>query len=203
MKLMSSPASPFGRKVKALLIETRQIDEVEVVTVKTSPLAVDPLVQAANPIGKIPALIRPEGPALYDSNVICRFLDARVGAGMYPEARLWDVLTIEATADGLIEAALAVVYETRFRDAALQNTDWMEAQWGKAMKSVSALNDMWISHLNGPVDMSHIAVGCALGYLDFRHADKDWRAGNQALAKWYEGFAQRPCMQGTIPADLA
>ncbi len=203
MKLMSSPASPFGRKVKALLIETGQIDEVEVVTVKTSPLAVDPLVQAANPIGKIPALIRPEGPALYDSNVICRFLDARVGAGMYPEARLWDVLTIEATADGLIEAALAVVYETRFRDAALQNAEWMDAQWGKAMKSVGALNDMWISHLNGPVDMSHIAMGCALGYLDFRHADKDWRAGNQALAKWYEGFAQRPCMQGTIPADLA
>lgn len=203
MKLMSSPASPFGRKVKALLIETGQIDEIEVEIVKTTPLAVDPQVQAANPIGKIPALIRSDGPALYDSNVICRFLDQRAQSGLYPEARLWDVLTIEATADGVIEAALAVVYEKRFRAPKLQSADWMQVQWGKAMKSVSALNNMWISHLNGPVDMSHIAVGCALGYLDFRHGDKDWRTGNDALATWYEGFVQRPSMQGTMPADIA
>ncbi len=202
MKLITAPASPYSRKVKVLLYETGQIDEVELVTVKTSPVAVDPKVQAANPLGKIPCLIRDNAPALYDSRVICRFLDARTGGAFYPDRMIWDVLTIEATADGVLDSALSIVYEKRLRDDDMQHSPWLDAQWGKVQNGLSALNDMWISHLNGPVHMGHIAVGCALGYLDFRLGDRDWRHKNTSLATWYETFRQREAMQKTEPHDL-
>ena len=99
MKLIYAAASPFVRKVCVLLHETGQVDDVELVSVKTSPLASAPEVVAANPTGRIPALIREEGPAIYDSRVITRYLDDRAQAGLYPTARLWEVLTLEATAD--------------------------------------------------------------------------------------------------------
>lgn len=202
MQLITAPASPYSRKVKALLYETGQIDEVELVTVKTSPVSVDPKVQAANPLGKIPCLTRENGPALYDSRVICRYLDARNGGGYYPDRMIWDVLTIEATADGVLDSALSMVYEKRLREQSQQSADWLDAQWGKVQNGLSALNDMWISHLNGPVHMGHIAVGCALGYLDFRLDAQNWRHGQDELAKWFEEFGQREAMQRTEPHDL-
>lgn len=199
MKLISATPSPFGRKVKVLLHETGQMDAVEIIQVATTPTATDPTVAAANPVGKIPALIREDGPTLYDSRVICRFLDARADAGLYPDARIWETLTLEATADGIMDAAILMVYEHRVRPEALVFGDWIEAQWAKVMRSVEAVNDRWVSHLSGPLDASHIAMGCALGYLDFRHGDRDWRAGHDALAAWYSGFADRDSMTATKP----
>lgn len=201
MKLISASASPFGRKVKVALIETGQLDDVELVAVKTTAIAVDPIVQAANPMGKIPALIRPDAPTLYDSRVICRFLDARANAGLYPDQRLWDVLTLEATADAILDAAVLITYEGRLRTKEQQSTAWTDAQWSKVTNGVAALNNKWMSHLNGPLDMGQIAVGCALGYLDFRHDARNWRKDNDALAKWFADFSQRDSMQATIPAD--
>ena len=78
--------------------------------------------------------------------------------------------------------------------------DWLEAQWGKVSGALDALNDRWMSHLHGPVDAGHIAVGCALGYLDLRHADRNWRAGRDVLAAWEKDFAARPAMLQTKPA---
>ena len=201
MKLISAGASPFVRKVKVLLHETNQFDEIELLDVKTSPVATDPEVLAANPVGKIPALMRPDGPAIYDSRVICRFLDTRAGGVMYPESRLWDVLTLEATADGIMDAAVLVTYEGRLRAPEMQDEAWREAQWAKVARAISALNTRWMSHLRGPLDMGQIAVGCALGYLDFRHDARKWRRGNDALAKWYEEFAARGSMVVTVPRD--
>lgn len=200
MKLVTADASPFARKVRVLLHETSQMDAVEMVNVATTPMATVPDVAAANPAGKIPALIRDEGPTLYDSRVITRFLDARAGSGLYPDARLWETLTLEATADAIMDAAVLVVYETRLRPEDKVFDGWMDAQWGKVSRSVAGVNARWMSHLAGPFDMSHIAMGCALGYLDFRHADRDWRKGNDALATWYEGFAKRESMIATQPA---
>lgn len=201
MKLITAPASPYSRKVKALLYETGQIEEVELVQVKTSPVAVDPNVQAANPLGKIPCLIRDNELALYDSRVICRYLDARTGGHFYPDRMIWDVLTLEATADGILDSALSMVYEKRLRDEELQSADWLDAQWGKVQNGLTALNTMWISHLNGPVHMGHIAVGCALGYLDFRLGAKNWRQGNEALAVWFDDISKRESFQNTVPHD--
>ncbi len=199
MQLFHSPASPFVRKVSVLLRETDQLDAVEHVDVHTTPMATDGELKTANPLGKIPALIRPDAPTLYDSRVICRFLDARAEAGLYPEDRLWDTLTLEATADGIMECAVSMVYEKRFRDEALVSQDWINSQWDKISRALDALNARWMSHLYGPLDMGQIAVGCALGYLDLRHPDRDWRAGRDGLAAWEKGFAERPSMQDTQP----
>ncbi|SHK34216.1 glutathione S-transferase [Shimia gijangensis] len=201
MKLVSASASPFVRKVRVLLHETGQTDEIELLDVKTTPVTTADDVKAANPVGKIPALIRENAPALYDSRVICRFLDDRAKANLYPEPILWDVLTLEATADGIMDAAVLVTYEGRLRAPELQDDTWREGQWAKVARSVAALNTRWMSHLAGPLDMGQISAACALGYLDFRHDARKWRRGNDALAAWYEEFAKRDSMIGTAPTD--
>ena len=198
MKLLMAGPSPFVRKVLVLLHETGQSGDVETVTVSAAPGGTDATLKAANPVGKIPALVRDEGPTLYDSRVICRYLDDRAGAGLYPE-KGWDTLVLEATADALMEAAVLMVYEKRFRPEEIWSSDWIEAQWGKVEGALDALNARWMSHLAGPMDIGHIGVGCGLGYLDFRHGDRDWRKGRDALAGWFESFAARPSMTETAP----
>ena len=201
MKLLMSPASPFARKCRVLLREANLLDTVEEVNVSTSPTATDPTVRSANPLGKIPALLRDHGPAIYDSRVITRFLNDHAGAGFYPDARLWEVLTLEATADGIMEAALAITYEGRMRPADKQFPDWMDAQWAKVTSATAAIEDRWMSHLTGPRDMAQIAVACALAYLDLRHDARGWRTDRPALAAWHATFMERPAMQATaVPA---
>lgn len=199
MKLLMSPPSPFVRKVRVVIRETGQLDAIEEVAVTTSALDTDPGLMAANPLGKIPALIREDGPAIYDSRVITRYLDARVNAGLYPEARLWEILTLEATADGIMEAGVLMVYEGRLRPEAQQSPEWIEAQWGKLSRSLDAVNARWMSHLAGPLNIGQIAIGCALGYLDLRHDGRGWREGRDALATWFAEFSQREAMIDTRP----
>jgi glutathione S-transferase len=201
MKLISSPASPFVRKVHVVLHETGQLADVEVISVKTSPVATAIEVAAANPLGKIPALLRDDGPAIYDSRVITRFLDARAGGKLYPQARIWEILTLEATADGMMDAAVLMTYERRVRPPERVYEDWIEAQWGKVSGALDALNERWISHLEGPLCMGQLAIGCALGYLDFRHDARQWRKDRGALDDWYAAFSQRPSMIATAPTD--
>ncbi|GHG82465.1 glutathione S-transferase [Pseudodonghicola xiamenensis] len=199
MKLIMSSASPFVRKVRVAAIETGQQGDIEEVPVATTPVKTADQVWAANPLGKIPALVLEDGRALYDSRVITRYLDARVAAGLYPEARLWDVLTLEATADGILEAAVLMVYEGRVRPEEMIYAPWVEAQWGKALGGVRAINDRMMDQLAGGLDMAQIAVGCALGYLDFRHPSRDWREPCPELAAWYAEFDRRPAMIATRP----
>lgn len=199
MQLISADPSPFARKVRVLLLETGQIENVEIVCVTTTPVNPDATVTAANPMNKIPALVRPDGPAIYDSRVITRYLDARGESGMYPENRLWDTLTLEATADGIMDAAVLMTYEARLRPPEHQSQDWTEAQWKKVRGAIGAINTRWMSHLAGPLDMSHIAVACALGYIDFRHGDRNWRKENDALDDWYAVFSERDSMKATAP----
>ena len=199
MKLMISAASPFVRKTRVVLREAGLDDRVEEVSVSTNALNSAPELVAVNPIAKIPALVRDDGPAIYDSRVITRYLDALAGAGLYPEARIWEVLTLEATADAIMEAAVLMTYEGRLRPEAQQSPEWVEAQWSKAARGIAAINTRWMSHLAGPLDASHIAVACALSYVDLRHDPRNWRSGNEALAAWHEDFAARPSMVDTVP----
>ena len=153
-----------------------------------------------NPLGKIPALVLGDGTALYDSRVICRYLDDRAGAGLYPAApRLWRTLTLEATADGILEAALLIVYEWRLRSEELRLAPWVEGQWAKIARALDMLETRWQDHLAGPLDIGQIALGCALSYLDFRHGAREWRNGHPGLAAWHDGFAARPGMMATAP----
>ncbi|MCU0814919.1 MAG: glutathione S-transferase [Cypionkella sp.] len=199
MRLFHSPTSPYVRKVLVLMAEAG-IGGVELVAASGTPVAPDAGVIERNPLGKIPALCREDGPTLYDSRVICQFLDSQAGGRFYPAgARRWDTLTVEATADGILDAAILMVYETRIRPEDKRYAPWVEGQWAKVDRALDVLENRWIDHLNGPMDMGQIATACALGYLDFRHASREWRKGRPKLAAWYDTFARRPSMQATIP----
>lgn len=199
MQLIMSPASPFVRTVRVMLRETGLIDRVEEVAVATTPLASAAEALAANPTGKIPSLTRADGPAIYDSRVITRYLDDMADSNLYPKASLYEVLTLEATANAIMDATVSMSYEVRLRPENEQSSDWIEAQWGKASAGIAAINARWMSHLNGPLNMAQIATSCALGYIDLRHDARNWRNGNEALSKWQETFEARPSMQATKP----
>jgi len=199
MQLFYSPTSPYTRKVMVVLHEVGLLDDVALLPSGGSPLDSTNMPVAQNPLGKVPTLLRDDGPAIYDSRVICRYLDDRAKAGLYPQARLWETLTLEATADGIMDAALLMVYEDRLRDAPQKSQDWVEGQWLKIERALDALSERWLSHLAGPLDMGQIALGCALGYLDFRHANRSWCNAHPALSEWYQGFASRPSIHATVP----
>lgn len=200
MKLYYSPTSPYVRKVHVVLLETDQLEDVELVTGSGTPLDPAKITTSINPIGKIPTLERSGAAALYDSRVICRFLDDRAGSGLYATGpRHWELCTLEATADGILDAGLLMVYEGRLRPEDKQFAPWVEGQWDKVDRALDALETRWMSHLSGPLNIGQISVGCALGYLDLRFPDRNWRKGRDALAGFETAFAQRPSMQTTIP----
>lgn len=200
MKLYHAPASPFVRKVMILLHETGATGLVTLVPAVGTPLDPGTTPVDRNPLGKIPALERDDGPTLYDSRVICRYLDDLLSAGLYPDApRLWDTLVVEATGDGISDAAVLMRYEEHVRPVASRSPEWVAGQWAKIERALAALEAQWMPHLAGPIDLGQIAVGAALGYLDYRHAERDWRAGHPDLARWWGGFAARPALQMTRP----
>ncbi|ALG91610.1 MULTISPECIES: glutathione S-transferase [Actibacterium] len=200
MQLFHSPTSPFVRKVMVVLHETGQLPAVELLPASGHPLASQNMPTAHNPLGKVPTLLRDDGPAIYDSRVICRFLDARADGTLYPEAGIWESLTLEATADGIMDAAVLMMYEIRCRPEEMRVEDWGEAQWQKIVRALDALETHWMDHLaTARLDIGQIATGCALAYLDFRLGNRDWRGDRPALAGWCAEFTQRPSMQATIP----
>ena len=95
---------------------------------------------------------------------------------------------------------VSMIYEERFKGTEGASGDWIEAQWGKIERAVGAVNDRWMSHMASHLNAGAIAVGCALGYLDFRMPDRDWRSKGASLADWYEGFSARPSMVDTAPS---
>ena len=133
--------------------------------------------------------------------MICRYLDELAGGRLYPgKPRLWETLTLEATADGITEAMLAIVYEARLRPEAQQSPEIVAGQWAKVARALDAVEGRWMAYLAGPLDMGQIALGCALGYLDLRAGDRDWRATRPELAAWFARFDARPSMVATRPA---
>ena len=199
MKLFTNPASPFCRKIDVLLHEAGRTDLVDATEVAGHPTDTGNMPITVNPIGKIPTLALNDGRALYDSRVIARYLDDKCAAGLYPQDQLWDVLTLEATGDGICDAAVLMVYEGRSRPEDMQYAPFVEGQWGKVTRGLDHLEDRWIDVLSGSLTIGHIAVACALGYLDFRHPGREWRESRPKLAAWYAAFAERPSMKATQP----
>ena len=201
MKLIFSPASPFVRKVRVMVHEAGLLERVERVAVTTTALATDPVARVANPLGKIPALILDNGQAIFDSRVICRYLDDLSGVGLYPADRLWDVLTLEALADGMMESAVLMVYETRLRSEQQRSAQWVEAQWGKIVNALNALESNRFPVIEGALNFGQLALACALGYLDFRHDAFAWREGRPTLSSWYSEIQDRTSLKDTIPSN--
>jgi glutathione S-transferase len=199
MQLIFSAASPFARKVYVLMHEAGLTEKIALKTVQTTAFNSAADLKAANPLAKLPTLITEDGGALFDSRVICRYLDDFAGSHFYPKETLWDVVTLEALADGIAESAVSMVYELRLRAAHEQSPGWIEAQWTKVEQALDALNAGDFSALDGPVNMGQLALACSLGYLDFRHEARAWRDGRDRLSAWYHRFSQRKSMLDTQP----
>ena len=188
--LRSSPPSPFGRKVKIAAAVLGLTDRFTVVMADTA----DPsdALRSQNPLGKIPALVFDDGETLFDSRVILEWLDLEAGGGRVlpadPKAR-FAALRLQALADGILDAAILIVYENRFRAETERSSAWVTHQAGKI--------DRALVHLEAapPADDAAITVGtialaCALGYLDLRFAGR-WRDSHPRLVAWLDAFAAR------------
>lgn len=189
LTLRSSPASPFGRKVKIAASVLGLMDQIAVVVADTNDPA-EPLRQQ-NPLGKIPTLVLPNGETLFDSRVIVDYLDHLAGGGrLIPagEARFAQ-LRLQALADGLCDAALLQVYETRFRPEEGRNAAWVANQASKVSRALTAL-ELAPPAYEGAPRIGEIALACALGYLDLRFPGS-WRAEHPALVAWLDAFAAR------------
>jgi len=199
MKLYHNPASPYVRKVRVLAFETGLSDKIELSDVTLTPTGPDAGVCADNPVGKIPTLVRDDGGGLYDSRVICEYLDSlHDGTRMFPEGgeARWTAVRRQALADGILDAAVGTRYETFLRPEALRWPDWVDGQMAKVRRSLDALER---ESLGEDVDIGTISVACALGYLDFRYPDESWREARPKLGAWFEKFSRRPSMEATRP----
>ena len=184
--LRSSPASPFGRKVRIAAAVLNLSDRLEIVAADTNDPA-DSL-RSQNPLGKIPALVLEDGLALYDSAVILEYLDWLAGGGkIIPAApERFRTLALQALADGMMDAAILQVYETRYREPENRVAKWVDHQAGKVDRALDRLE------AEPPAadarDAGAIALACALGYLDLRFGGR-WRAGHPRLAAWLSAFS--------------
>ena len=201
MKLLSSTASPYTRKVRIVLAEKKIECEIQPVDVQP----VENPVNAHNPLGKIPTLILDDGSALYDSRVIVEFLDGKSPIGrLIPEdlrervaVRRW-----EALADGVLDAGLLVRYES-LRDATERSRAWTDKQLARIRRGMAemagGLGERAWCH-GERYSLADIALGCCLGWLGFRKpGDVDWHAEYPSLAKHYEKLMARPAFAETVP----
>jgi glutathione S-transferase len=203
MVLRSSPASPFGRKVRIAIAVLGLDGETRVETADPTDLA-DTL-RRQNPLGKIPVLITEDGTAYYDSRVILEFLDERAGGGRIipreAQARL-AALRLQALSDGILDASILTVYEVRWRAHEHHEQKWLDHQAGKVTRALAVLE----SHppaldaaSNNLPNVGQIALACALGYRDFRFG-KSWRTDHPRLVGWLDDFAARvPAFAATTP----
>ena len=198
MKLYCSHTSPFARKVRILVREKGALARV---TEETLSAMEDPAtLHEANPLGKVPALILPDGSSYFDSPLICEYLDVTLeGPSMIPASHVerFRVLRHQALADGIMDAAVSLIFE-HARPEAQRSEMWM-GRWQRAIeRSLGLLEDEVVS-LDGPVDLGVIAVGAALGYLDFRHGALGWQERQTELAGWWRDLAKRPSFVETAP----
>ena len=201
MKLFYSPASPYVRKVMVLLHETGLEPNVERIAVPVSPVQANADVQKQNPLAKIPAFITDAGETLYDSPVICEYLDAQAGGGkFFPPAgpRRWTALRRQALGDGILDAAILVRYEGTIRPEARRWDDWSRGQWQKVEAGIAEI-EREAAAFGDTFDIGTIALCCALGYLDLRFSDRQWRAKAPKTVAWMQKFAERPSMKKTAP----
>ncbi|MCI0430786.1 MAG: glutathione S-transferase N-terminal domain-containing protein [Rhodospirillales bacterium] len=200
MKLHYSPTSPYVRKVTVTAIETGLIDRIE--RIWTPAPSASQELPGDNPLGKVPTLILDTGERLFDSPVIVEYLDSQhQGAKLVPPSGdpRWKALRLQALADGILDAAVLRLLETR-RPANEQSKAWIEKQ-----KTVVGRSLDWLEKHAGSLDQTptigNITVAIACDYLDFRFPSDDWRASRPMLTAWHKRFAARRSMQESYPKD--
>ena len=198
MILLATPASPFARKARVMIIESGLSDQVEVRMFET-PEDMKKEIPKFNPLGKVPALVLDDDSVLFDSKLICEYLDSLHGGDKWfpkdPDTRWW-AQQLHVLADGLAEAVITLRMERVMRPEEFIYQPAIDKQMAKITRALAAL-DRDIASLSGPANIGPLAVASALGYLDFRMTDYDWQANFPNLAKWNKEFRQRPAMQTT------
>lgn len=203
MTLVYSKTSPFARKVLVTAMELGLADQITIEV--AHPLRNAEQVSAANPLGKVPCLIMADGELVLDSPVICQRLVRMAdngGALLAPAScKLSDVERLHALGDGVMDAAVALVME-RLRPLEQQSPLWKE-RWLQAItRSLAFVESREMPLLeDAPLTLGHIALACALGYLDFRLPELGWRDQCPALAGWFAGVSRRPSLEQTVPLD--
>jgi glutathione S-transferase len=199
MILRSSPPSPFGRKIKIALSVLNMSDKVTVQI--TDAMSETDTIRQQNPLGKIPCLILEEGQAVFDSRVILEYIDLAAGGGkiipLEAKQRI-EALTLQALADGIMDAGIVQRYETVFRTPEMYNEKWLAYQREKVSRSLAFLEKApptW----QGVPHVGIITLACALGYQDFRFKG-EWRLTHPKLVAWLDDFAARvPSFETTKP----
>jgi len=200
MQLIASLTSPFARKVRVVAAEKH----IEYELVIDVPWEADSKVPDYNPLGKVPVWVLEDGKTLFDSRVIVEYLDSisPVGHLIPTDARARiAVRRCEALADGICDAA-ALVFAERKRAEARQDPDWIARQLGKVQAGLATMSAEMGMHnwcIGESFTLADIAAGCALGYLDFRFPELDWRRSQPHLSEFYDRIMQRPTFRDTIP----
>ena len=199
MQLFWSSRSPFVRKVMVVAHElglgSKIVLQPAVVTLRTR----DEAVVAANPLGQIPTLVTDSGAALYGSAVICEYLSSLSSEPLlFPSdpAPRFDALTRQALGDGMLDALMRW-YSERSRGTDPKSAEYIAVARAKILDSVGYLERSAAAWPGSTFDIGSAAIGCALGYADFRFAELDWRAGHAAVTAWYGAVAARPSFLAT------
>lgn len=201
MILRSTPASPFARKARIAIAVLGLDDRVNVRDADLN----DPVdtVRSQNPLGKVPVLLLDDGGAIYDSRVILDYLDHLAGGGRIvpKDARArFEALRLQALCDGILDAALLIVYESRYRPADMKVQSWIERQEDKIARGLAALEAAPLP-IDSPPHIGQIALACMLGYGDLRFGGA-WRKNHPRLYAWLERFAaQVPAFEQTKAAS--
>lgn len=201
MKLYYSSTSPFVRKVNIFAMECGLDGHIE--WVKTNPWQAEAGLTADNPLSKIPTLITDDGEVIYDSRVICEYLDTlHAGRKLIPKLvdEHWPVLRLQVLADGILDAGILRFMEAK-RPQEQQSTDWDDLQNKAIVRGLDELERTIEDWSQAPLNIGIISVGCLLGWLDFRFASEDWRANRPGLRQWFEIFSKRYSMLQTEPKE--
>jgi glutathione S-transferase len=199
MKLRYAPTSPYVRKVMIIALEGGIASRIEKIATSVMPVTPNDGLKVENPLVKVPSLTTDDGQVLYDSPVICEYLDSLHGAAkMFPAAgpARWTALRRQALGDGILDAAILCRYETVVRPKELQWESWIDGQMRKVRGALDALEG---ETLDGPFDIGAITIACAAGYLDFRFPSEGWRTTRPRLAAWYAEVSKRASVQETVP----
>ncbi len=201
MRLYASTTSPFVRKVRVVLHELGIAEKCEIIAVTSAPHEPDAALGRANPLNKLPTLELDDGTTLYDSAVICEYLDAVHGRGqLLPQtgAGRWQVLRTQALADGIVDAGILVRYETVMRPAELAWQPWIDGQRLKVTQGLSEL-EATIDRQPPALDLGGIAIACMMGWLEFRGIEPNLRQSFPRLSAWNDTLQKRPSLAATKP----
>lgn len=202
MKLHYSPRSPYVRKVMACAIELGIADRLEKVRSPVAMTEPNLALMRDNPLGRLPTLVTDEGMALFDSAVICEYLDGLAGSKLFPPigpARI-QALRWHALGDGMLDTCILWRNE-RDKPAARQTPEWLGNFELKIRNALDFLEGEVAELEKAPVGIGHVAIGCALGYLDFRFQEIRWRQQRPRITAWFTKVSERPSMKDTLPVD--